>query len=118
VVWHNGASEVPSYTRETEAPVSSRKRLWTAWIITSMPGVMGGFTDKYCPACQSSNDRLQPRSNWLATCFPDLGHSDYESAYILGLSAENFATSGGRVFETVAIFVCYSLSIYRKNLQV
>ena len=75
-----------------------------------MTSIIGGFTDKYYTACKSSNDSLRLRSDPSVTCFPDLGHSDYESAYILGSSVENFATkSGGRVYWTVATFVWYSL---------
>jgi len=78
---------------------------------------MGNFTDKHFIACQSCNDRLRLRLNLPVTCFPDLGHVDYESAYILVSSAENFATtSGGRVFGIMAIFLCYSLSVCQKKL--
>jgi hypothetical protein len=102
-----------------EAPGSTRKRLRTPWIITSMTGIMEGFTDKHCTACKSPNDRLRLRAHIQAAYFPDLGLSYYEFTHILGSSAENFATMfGGRVFGTVATFVCYSISVCQKNVQV
>jgi len=82
-----------------------------------MTSIIGGFTDKYCTACKCSNDRLRLRSDPTVTCFPDLGHSDYESAYIFRSSAENFAMkSGGRVYWTVA--TCLLFSVCQNNFQI
>jgi hypothetical protein len=67
---------------------------------------------------KQTNDRLRLRSGLSITRFPDLEHSDYESAHILGSSAETFATSGGREFGTMVTFVFYSLSVCQKKLQV